>query len=235
MSIANSILHESTLPLQPGDRMTAAEFERRYDAMPEGTKAELIEGIVYVQAAVKLSHGQPISFMNAWISQYVFSTPGTDCAGDATDRLDESNQPQPDISLFILSENGGRTTISDDGYLVGGPELIVEISDSSVAIDRGPKLRTYERHGVQEYIIWRVQAQLIEWYILRDGAFQLQSTDANDVYHSEVFPGLRLPHQATLHRDGNAMMRVLGEGLSSKEHAAFLKRLAALVYRAPDS
>jgi hypothetical protein len=29
--------------LEPGDRLTRAEFERRYDAMPEVKKAELIE------------------------------------------------------------------------------------------------------------------------------------------------------------------------------------------------
>jgi hypothetical protein len=33
------------LPLENGDRITRAEFERRYDAMPHLKKAELIEGI----------------------------------------------------------------------------------------------------------------------------------------------------------------------------------------------
>lgn len=34
--------------LQPGERLTRAEFERRYDATPNLKKAELIEGIVYM-------------------------------------------------------------------------------------------------------------------------------------------------------------------------------------------
>ena len=34
--------------LENGDRLTRAEFERRYDAMPELNKAELIEGEVYM-------------------------------------------------------------------------------------------------------------------------------------------------------------------------------------------
>jgi hypothetical protein len=34
-------------PLENGDRLTRAEFERRYDAMPNLKKAELIEGEVY--------------------------------------------------------------------------------------------------------------------------------------------------------------------------------------------
>lgn len=35
-------------PLRNGDRLTRPEFERRYDAMPELKKAELIDGIVYI-------------------------------------------------------------------------------------------------------------------------------------------------------------------------------------------
>jgi len=35
-------------PLESGDRLTRHEFERRYNAMPDLKKAELIEGVVYV-------------------------------------------------------------------------------------------------------------------------------------------------------------------------------------------
>jgi hypothetical protein len=37
----------SVPPLETGDRLTRAEFLRRYRATPEGFKAELIEGVVY--------------------------------------------------------------------------------------------------------------------------------------------------------------------------------------------
>lgn len=33
-------------PLENGDRLTRDEFERRYEAMPELKKAELVEGVV---------------------------------------------------------------------------------------------------------------------------------------------------------------------------------------------
>lgn len=35
-------------PLENGDRLIRPEFERRYNAMPDVKKAELIEGIVYM-------------------------------------------------------------------------------------------------------------------------------------------------------------------------------------------
>ena len=39
--------------LENGDRLTRAEFERRYEAMPEVKKAELIEGVVYNPSPVR--------------------------------------------------------------------------------------------------------------------------------------------------------------------------------------
>jgi len=43
-------------PLENGDRLTRAEFERRYDAMPELKKALLVEGEVYMPSPVR--HGR---------------------------------------------------------------------------------------------------------------------------------------------------------------------------------
>jgi hypothetical protein len=47
---------EKVPPLENGDRLTRAEFERRYDAMRDLKKAELVEGEVYVGSPVR--HGQ---------------------------------------------------------------------------------------------------------------------------------------------------------------------------------
>ncbi|HHP7243882.1 MAG TPA: Uma2 family endonuclease, partial [Elainellaceae cyanobacterium] len=58
----------SVLPLENGDRLTRDEFERRYEAMPELKKAELIEGVVYVPAALRYHrHGRPHSLIMVWL------------------------------------------------------------------------------------------------------------------------------------------------------------------------
>ena len=44
---------EVILPLEPGDRLTREEFERRYQARPHLKKAELIEGIVHMPSLVR--------------------------------------------------------------------------------------------------------------------------------------------------------------------------------------
>jgi hypothetical protein len=47
-------LREEKIPfLEPGDRLTRDEFERRYSAMPNLKKAELIEGVVYRRNGVR--------------------------------------------------------------------------------------------------------------------------------------------------------------------------------------
>jgi hypothetical protein len=45
--------HQPIPPLESGDHLNRYEFERRYNAMPHLRKAELIEGFVYVPAALR--------------------------------------------------------------------------------------------------------------------------------------------------------------------------------------
>src|SRR5881392_1881937 len=84
-------------PLQNGDRLTRAEFERRYRAMPHLKKAELIEGIVYMPSPVSLRHAEPHATLISWLGYYLSKTPGLIIADNGTDRLDEDNEPQPDV------------------------------------------------------------------------------------------------------------------------------------------
>jgi len=156
---------------------------------------------------------------------YSIATPGSDYADNATNRLDSDNEPQPDVALFIDPACGGQARISDDGYLTGPVEFVAEVSVSSVSLDRGPILRTYERHGVKEYLIWRVDDGLLEWYVLRDTGFELQSLPDDGIYRSETFPGLRLNSAAMLEMDGKTVMQTLNDGLDSADHTGFVERL----------
>src|SRR5437899_12559284 len=97
-------------PLENGDRLTAQEFLRRYEAMRHVKKAELIEGIVYMGSPVPYTqHAQPDGIVQTWLGTYAAHTPGTENAPNATIRLDIDNVPQPDALLRILPECGGRS------------------------------------------------------------------------------------------------------------------------------
>ncbi|GIK55043.1 MAG: hypothetical protein BroJett015_07060 [Chloroflexota bacterium] len=88
-------------PLQPGDRLSRAEFERRYRQHLE-LKAELIAGVVYVSSPVHFQkHANPHFIFIGWLAAYQAATPGVMGADNAALRLDFENQPQPDVLLRL--------------------------------------------------------------------------------------------------------------------------------------
>jgi Uma2 family endonuclease len=220
--------HFAIPPLEPGDHLTREEFERRYDAMPDLKKAELIEGIVYMPSPVAADrHGTPHAQLMTIVGIYSFSTPGTRIGDNTTVRFDEKNEPQPDVLLLIMPGFAGQAVISPDGYIEGAPEFAAEVASSSVSIDLHAKKRAYERFGVREYVVWRVLDEAIDWFVLRNGQFEPLSPDAEGRVKSEVFPGLWLDPAALIRGDVTTVMQILQEGLASAEHAAFVGTLRA--------
>lgn len=213
-------------PLENGDRLTRPEFERRYNQMPN-IKAELIEGVVYMASPLRhKQHGKPHSQIITWLGVYQAATAGIDLSIEPTVRLDLENEPQPDGVLLIEAEKGGKTQITEEGYLVGSPELIVEIAASSVSIDLGDKKRVYRRNGVQEYLVWQSYENQFNWFVLENGEYiQLQPDDAG-IIRSRVFPGLWLAVNELLAGNMKQVLQVLQRGLESVEHQAFVEQLA---------
>lgn len=222
---ANS-LHAAIPPLEAGDRLTRAEFERRYEAMPHLKKAELIEGVVYMPAAVRYSrHGRPHNYLGHWLATYVEETPGVDCANDASAKLDLDNMPQPDSMLLILPECGGQCQISDDDYIENAPELVAEVSSSTVSFDLHTKKNVYRRCGVREYIVWRVLDRQIDWFVPSGGEFVRLDADSEGILKSTVFPGLWLNPAALVSGSLKKVTNTLQQGLATTEHAVFVERL----------
>jgi Uma2 family endonuclease len=213
-------------PLENGDRLTRLEFERRYNAMPQVKKAELIEGVVYMPSPTRFeNHGEPHCQIITWLGNYCAATPGVRMADNTTVRLDADNEVQPDVLLRIEPEQGGNSCISDEDYIEGAPELIVEIAATSAAYDLHDKLNVYRRNGVQEYIVWQTYENRLDWLRLREGEYFILKPDESGVVHSEVFPGLDLAAKALLKGDLAKVLSELQKGLGTKEHAAFVERL----------
>ena len=216
---------ERVMPLESGDRLSRPEFERRYLAMPDG-KAELIEGVVYVASPVRAqAHGRPHGAIVAWLSSYWLSTLGTDLQIEPTVRLDLDNEPQPDVVLRIDEALGGQSRIDQDDYIDGAPELVVEIAASSAAKDLHSKKNAYRRNGVQEYLVWQVLEQRLDWFSLQDGAYVSLLADPSGIIRSQVMPGLWLAQAALLAGDMSLVIATLEQGLNSPEHGAFMARL----------
>lgn len=215
-------------PLENGDRLTAHEFLRRYSAMPRVRKAELIHGIVYMGSPVRLDrHGEPDNLIQGWLWSYSIATPGVKAAANSTTRLDPDDVPQPDALLRILPECGGQSRLDTAGYLLGAPELVVEIAASSVSLDAGDKLVAYRRARVREYLVWRTDDRALDWWVFADEEFRPLPADADGVLRSGAFAGLWLDVPALLAGDGPRVLAALNAGLGSPGHAEFVARLAA--------
>jgi Uma2 family endonuclease len=216
-----------TPPLMAGDFLTRAEFERRYHVHPEIKKAELIEGIVYMPSPVRYgNHANPHLYIDTWLGTYLIATPGVDGGNNATLRLDLKNESQPDAMLRIASQLGGRSFVTEDDYLEGSPELVVEIAASSVSYDMHPKKEVYARHGVQEYLVMQMYERKASWFVLRDGVYEELKPDTQEILRSEVFPGLWLKVDAFWANDMATVIAVLHEGLASPEHQTFVESLS---------
>ena len=128
------------------------------------------------------------------------------------------------MALLRLDESlEGQSRISEDDYIEGAPELIVEIASSSASYDLHDKRRAYCRNGVQEYLVWVVQETQFRWYVLEEGEYRQQQPDASEALSSSCFPGLRLDVQALLRGDIQQVLAVLQEGLDAEEHRAFVR------------
>jgi Uma2 family endonuclease len=215
-------------PLETGDRLSRAEFERRFDAMPNLKKAELIEGVVYVAPPGRLQlYGEPCADLITGLASYEMKTPGLIAAAHPHIRLDMNNEPQPEAVLLIDPARGGQARISADDILEAAPELVAEVNSGDSRLDPEVKREVYRRNGVREYLVWRTRDRQIDWFVLRRRSYVRLPLDKTGLYRSKVFPGLWLHPAALVRGDIPVVQAALQRGLASREHAAFVAQLNA--------
>ena len=218
---------ESRIPrLYNGDHLTVEEFERRYTAMPEGTKAELIWGVVYMSSPVRRGHGRAHFQLITWLGTYETHTPGLEGGDNLTVRLAVGlNELQPDACLYLLPGYGGRTQVDEDDYIKGAPELVAEITASTEGFDLHEKLEAYRQNGVREYIVWRIADRAIDWFALRGAEYRRLKLSPDGLYRSKVFPGLWLDPTALVAGKRARVLEVVQQGIASPEHRLFVAKL----------
>ena len=121
-------------------------------ALPDGERAELIDGQIYYMAPPNTRHQRMLNYINTEINMYirknngeceVFPAPFAVFLND-----DDMNYVEPDISVIC-----DKNKISDKGCQ-GAPDWVIEIiSPSSMAMDYFTKLFQYQKSGVREYWI----------------------------------------------------------------------------------
>jgi Uma2 family endonuclease len=211
--------------LVEGQRLDQPTFHAIYEAMPPGTRAELIDGVVFMPSPVGLEHGEAQVPVIVWLSYYAENTTGTEAMDNATTIIGGKSEPQPDGLLRILPEYGGQTR-NEGGYIHEAPELVVEVSKTTRYIDLGPKLDDYQRAGVLEYVVRAIDPDEIYWFGLEKGTLVQRPIGDEGLYRSTVLPGLWLGPAALLNGDTRRLRAVIDMGCATAEHTAFVARLA---------
>ena len=217
-------------PLRAGDRLRWEEYIRRYEAMPEEFRAELIAGEVEVRmnAARVRVHGRPHRLMETWLGTYEARTPGVEGATAPTVRLTDIDGPEPDSVLRLLPECGGNSIETANDYISGAPEFLAEIGASTASRDLNAKRERYRLAGVREYVVFAPLRNQLFWFMRNDaGDYDRVRPRRGGRLRSRAFPGLWLNVPALIALDFAAVLDTLAEGLASEEHAAFAAANAA--------
>jgi Uma2 family endonuclease len=212
--------------LVEGQRLDQATFHALYEAMPPGTRAELIDGVVYMPSPVGRAHSIAQVPVIVWLDYYAEKTSGVQVMDNVTTILGWKSEPQPDGVLRILPECGGRTW-NEGAFVHGAPELVVEIAKTTRYVDLGPKRDDYHQAGVLEYVVNAIEPDEIFWFGQDQGMLVERPIGDDGLYRSTAFPGLWLDPQALLKGDRQRLRSVLDLGCATPEHAAFVARLAA--------
>jgi hypothetical protein len=213
-----------------GQRLDQPTFHALYEATPPATRAELVNGVVFMPDPFGLEHARTIVPVTGWLAYYAEQVPVLDAMRNVSTILGPKSELQPDLSLVIPDEFGGQTRCDSD-WLLGPPELVAEVADETRYIDFGPKLEDYERAGVREYIVRALEPDAVSWFVLRAGRFVELPPGPDGIYRSEIFPGLWLDPEALIRGDGRRLRAVVDVGCATPEHASFAARLTAARYR----
>ncbi|MDD3404225.1 MAG: Uma2 family endonuclease [Hespellia sp.] len=132
------------------------------EALPEGERAELIDGKMYMMASPTKIHQKLLNYINMKFYNWIESN-GGDCEefiAPFAVYLDESkNYVEPDVLIVCDSDK------LDDKGCHGAPDLVVEIvSPSSERMDYYIKLFKYRAAGVREYWIVDSAKQRVQVY-----------------------------------------------------------------------
>ena len=148
-----------------------------YWNLPEGQRAELIDGQIYFMAPPSRIH-QRISWkLHQAIANYIDKNNGK-CEVYAVNlNADDKIWVEPDISIIC-----DKSKISDRGCK-GAPDWIVEIvSPSSTRMDYSVKLFKYRTAGVREYWIINPIKKAVQTYVFEG------EEDANMYFFGDEIP-----------------------------------------------
>jgi len=155
----------------------------------EGDRVELIRGEIVTMSPIGTKHNGAVLRALNTLLRFVGDRALVGCQGSI--RLDEYDEPQPDIYLLRP-----RSDFYASGH--AGPSdlfLIVEMADSSLKYDQTVKMELYAETGVPEYWISDVEHECLFAYSepTRSGYRTMRTLQRGDTITPELLPECVIP------------------------------------------
>lgn len=162
--------------------------------LPEGSRAELIDGQIYFMAPPSTIHQRILSFLHLEIGNYIRRKGGTCEVFPAPFAVfpfaDETKYLEPDISVICDKHK------LDHRGCNGAPDWIIEIvSPGSKVMDYYTKLSLYREAGVREYWIVDPMKQMVLVYDMEQGAAP-GIYSFNDTVNVNIYDGFGIDFSA---------------------------------------
>jgi Uma2 family endonuclease len=170
-------------------RFTVEEYERMGEAgiLTEDDRVELIAGEIIQRCPIGGPHIGCVNRLNKLLVQNLGDAAVVSVQNSI--RLLHDGEPQPDFAILAAHSADGSAMPSSADVL-----LLIEVSDSSLAFDRGTKLPLYAQAGIPEVWIVNLTGRSIEQYSQpRNGAYEtLHTTQHGDAISATLLPDLTL-------------------------------------------
>lgn len=159
-------------------------------ALPDGQRAELIDGQIYMMAPPNRIHQKLVMEMSGSIREYIRDNSGGCEVYPAPFAVflnaDDKNYVEPDISIIC-----DKSKLDERGCN-GAPDWIIEIaSPSTSALDYGEKLFKYRTAGVREYWIINPMKKSVMVYDLEHNA-QTNQYNFDDLISVSIYKDLNI-------------------------------------------
>jgi Uma2 family endonuclease len=127
---------------------TVSEFHRMADAgiIADGERVELLDGRIVEMAPIGIPHWDRHASIVAYLNRTLAGR--AKIVGQGSFPLGSRNEPHPDITVLAP-----RSYRHDQPPAMTEIFALIELADSSLAKDLGPKLALYARFGIADYLV----------------------------------------------------------------------------------
>ncbi len=167
------------------DLVTVEEF---YRLVPDGQKADLIDGVIHMASPDTLRANELTGFVYWLLQGFVDARQpgGKVLVNRYAFELTEIRAPEPDVA-YVRPE---RAHLVGQRGMRGGPDIAVEIvSRESRHRDYHEKRQLYQDAGVSEYWIVDPIQQRVEFLVLQQARYKLTPLEQNRLFRSRALPG----------------------------------------------